>query len=279
MIFDPSLKFVFVKTSKVAGSTIEQILGPELSANAIRTPADTRVGESRQYFRDPTPYRVCWLPAKQLRARVPHLLVDNPLEFTKFLVDRTFGRSPRYRYGSHKLCSPSDSHLSAWAVRRLIGDDQWFASLRVSAVRHPYDMLVSLYLHQGRKGNNSDIGTFEEWITGNPDLLISNWRILREYERRGDVSCYRDPHVSFLIRYESLERDIDTLCGMLGIEASRVLPRLRSIRVHDSGRPSPSSRCAELMGLLTPRAKAIIDCLCEAEMREFGYQPNFDLWS
>lgn len=108
-------------------------------------------------------------------------------------------------------------HLPAQALRELVGRERWTACFSVAFVRNPFDLLVSTYEFSRRdvlldraRGADPDRVAFYE-------RCPSFARFVELYPvMRGDMSSMlcdetNAPIVSYVGRYETLERDVERL--------------------------------------------------------------------
>jgi len=149
-------------------------------------------------------------------------------------------------------------HISAIDVRRVIGEERFENCFRFAFVRHPYDRVVSFYEYSraARLDPKSvqyglpDPGGFEDWLEREPPL--------------GQLHYVADEQgrlmVDFVAKYESLQRDLLTLCWKLKIWPARV-PKLNS------------SKRRHYSSYLTPAIRKTVDRLYGAELEAFGYEP------
>lgn len=97
-------------------------------------------------------------------------------------------------------------HMSANDVKSIIGEDIFNSYFKFCVIRNPYDRMVSSYYFRGAKVSFADyvkktIGTPKPEKTDYNRYLIDN-----------------KPCIDFYIRYEHLEKDLETVCKKLNIE-------------------------------------------------------------
>lgn len=193
MIVSHRHRFIFLKTKKTAGSSIEYALAEICGDHDIITPA-SRDEEPVRAGRGAQNYRLAWhrrSPVASARA--------------------LFAKSPDRYLGFY-------NHMPARRVRALLGEEVWRGYYKFAFERNPWDRQVSLYFW--RYPDAAARPSFRDFIL-NPRWrrTVPNFDI---YGIQGTIA------VDFVGRYESLE---DDLCGVferLGIESEPNLPRLKS---------------------------------------------------
>lgn len=116
--------FVFLKTRKTAGTSIEIALSRVCGADDVITPISPE--------------------DEELRAEVG-------------------GRKPQH-YTSPPLKVRVFNHARARRVRRAIGEEQWDTSFRFAVERNPWDTAVSAYFWSFRPERVANPPTFEEFL-------------------------------------------------------------------------------------------------------------------
>ncbi len=145
MIISHRYRFIFIKTHKTAGSSLEMGLGPVCGDGDIISHMETNLdsGVPRNY-----------LPDTRLgRAYGRH-------RWVRKLVSRHSPRLGAYYY----------EHMPAWRVRELVGDAVWDAYFTFCIERNPWDKLVSYYLWK-RDGQGRAMPPFAAWVMGSPQRL------------------------------------------------------------------------------------------------------------
>jgi hypothetical protein len=186
--------YVFLKTRKVAGSSVELFLrrhcgpddivtalSPEDEAIAVEVGARASTGVATRYAR---PWEL------------------TPRRARKVLRDR---RWPVVRewWG----------HQPAESVRRQLGEEIWQRSFKFSIVRNPWDRVVSSYYW--RRSRRGDQVTLDEVIAD----AGRNWEILAI---DGRVAVDR------VVRFEHLLDGLHEVCDQVGIPRPDELPRLKA---------------------------------------------------
>lgn len=237
MLVAHSHRFIFIKTRKTAGSSVEAALRGYMAPGDIITPlpaADLR-GESRYGGPAAANYT-----HTGLRARVQAAL-GQPGK-------RLFGLQ-RARFVAH---SP------AAEVRRKLDRAVWDGYLKIAIARNPYDMLVSLYFDERNNGRLPAGMSFDSFVRSrfarprNIDLCTVNGRLA----------------VDVLLRYEQLEADLAALGARLGL-GSGPAERLAHLHLNSGKRASPRIAAYYDADLQRYVAARYAD-----EFELFGYDPK-----
>lgn len=237
MILSRGYRFIFLKTAKSAGTSLEIALSRFLSDGDIITPIsaeDERIRQSLGY-RGPQNYRVA--PGRRgcralLRRLVP------------------FG------------CADFYNHMPGCEVRRLLrgdnakpGSDQlWNSCFKFCVERNPFDRVISLYYWCCRTEPRMPLSDFLQ--SPQIDLLT-----------RHGIDVYTDADGKLLVdqvlRYETLEDDLTLLCQRLGLPEPLNLPRAKS------GHRTDRRHYSEL---LTERDRTMIEDRFHRELKLWDYQ-------
>lgn len=164
-------EFVFIKTRKTAGTSVEMLLEP------FCTPKDHIVTEAVPYM------------------ETPHGIVARRLGTGK--------RPPHYKLRTH-----------AYAIefRLALGRDRWRRFTKISAVRNPFDRVVSYFhwLHHERIATMADFGdvraAFGEFV------LNGRWK-----DDRMSVRLPGHNVIDHFVRYEHMHEDIERLSKATGL--------------------------------------------------------------
>lgn len=194
-------QFIFIKTVKTAGTSVESYFEPYCMFDGEWTPSHAR----NEYVSE------AGIVGK--RAQRHH----------KSRLKRQMSR-PKYRH-----------HASASEIKRLVGDDVWNAYFKFTAVRNPFDKVVSKYLFMEMKRNayygrvhlasiqlknffkrkkspfdyangETEIERFRNWIKNGATPIDRN-----KYMIDGE-EC-----VDYFIRFENLQEDTEEVCRKLSI--------------------------------------------------------------
>lgn len=193
MIISHRHRFIFLKTKKTAGSSIEYALADlcgdeDVITVASRDEEPTRPGRRGQNY---------WLPWNRRR----------PVD----LVRSVFTDTPERYVGFY-------NHMPARRVRQVVGEDTWSSYFKFAFERNPWDRQVSLYFWRYRDPEARP--SFDDFIKDARKVRKArNWSI---YAIGDDIA------VDEVGRYETLGADLDRFMERLGLPAGLDLPRLKS---------------------------------------------------
>jgi hypothetical protein len=138
MIVSHKHKFIFIKTRKTAGTSIEIALSKICSGNDIITPI-TVVDEKLRDSFGGVGAKNYKIPFRNYR----------PIDVFNMLINR-------------KLISYVN-HMHAKDIKHFVGDDVWNSYFKFTFDRNPYDKAVSLYYYLG---GDKKYGNFKNFIQG-----------------------------------------------------------------------------------------------------------------
>lgn len=178
MIISHTHRFVFVKTRKTAGTSLEVFLERIAGDDAVVTPIWPEVAghTPRNYMRVDNPVRSAILRARQRQLSGDSR--DHPAYF---------------------------NHIPARGIRRRLGRRRWNAYFTFAFERNPWDKVVSEYFW--RQGNNKNDGDLRDFVLRGD--LSSDFDL---YSLDGETVG-----VDFVGRYENLASDLHTVLDRLGL--------------------------------------------------------------
>jgi hypothetical protein len=179
-------RFVFIKTRKTAGTSLEVFLARHAGARAVVTPVSPEVPGhfARNYESLANPLKDALLKARQ--RRLPGDMRNRPAYF---------------------------NHIHASSVRKRLGRQRWNEYFTFCFERNPWDKVVSRYYFATGRGEFR--GTFRDFVLG--ANLESDFD---HYSLDG-----RTVGVDFVGRYEQLEEDLQSVLDRLNIPAPVALTR------------------------------------------------------
>ena len=194
MIVSHEHKFIFLKTKKTAGTSIELALSALCGARDIITPL-TEIDEAqRKGQRGAQNWRLhgWWGSKRPLWKR----------RFLKFTAED---------YGFY-------NHMPAEQAKALLNDDKaWRSYFKFAFDRNPWDRQVSFYHHRYRR--EAEPPPFASFIHKDRRARINNYEI---YAIDGTVS------VDYVGRFESLEQDLKHALTQVGLTLDAALPRAKT---------------------------------------------------
>ena len=260
MIHDPVLGFIFVKTTKVAGSSFEASIAPFLSRKAIVT-----INENWSIDQSAASVirlrKTHWLPLSRLLAQ----MARHPSKVKSIPLDLLRRRGPR-----HECFSKETDHMTAQQIRDHVGQTEWDRCLKVAIVRSPYDRIQSDYFM--KKNSNLDsinFPSFAEWVIQNPERILRNKRILELSVEDSSGIQKQVIDIDHVIYYEDFETGLRSLANKLNLNEDRLWERFKTTKIHSQFRTDESRLNPEK--LLNTKTKRVIDLLLDSSFDFFAY--------
>jgi len=193
MIFSRQYNFIFLKTSKTAGTSIEIALSRHCGPGDIVTPVTAR----DEKLRRPAGGRG---PMGYAAPLTEHGMADWMRLLTRWRVRRRFY-----------------NHMPATEVRALLSAEVWERAFRFCVVRNPWDRVVSYYFHKFKR---------------EPRPLVDDFltdEVLGKLRREGPGIYCIDGRVAVdqLCRYEELGAELQRVWQRLGLPGTPELPRAK----------------------------------------------------
>jgi len=187
-------RFIFVKTNKTAGTSVEIALSRHCGPADVITPVSPEDEALRRELGCPGPQNC--LPAPRWRS-LP--------EWARTWL-RT--RRPPHFY----------NHISAREIRALVPPAVWHGYFKFCVERNPWDRVVSSYYWKTRDGRDRSI---EQFLAQGRHLGL---------KRKGSGLYTIDGRVAVdrVCRFERLAEDLETIRSRLGIPEPLELPRAKS---------------------------------------------------
>ena len=191
MIVSHRHKFIFIKSKKTAGTSVEIALSRFCGDEDIVTPIVPETTEEleKMGFKGAQNYKL------------------SPLQFTvkdwrKWLK----GKRPAFR-----------DHLPAVYIKKVLGDKIWDSYFKFSIERNPYDKAVSRYYWSTR--NMEPRPTLEQHLNARTPEALSNWHL---YTIDDELA------VDYMMRYEFLEESLHYVEEALALPSPLQLPTAKS---------------------------------------------------
>jgi len=181
-------RFIFLKTRKTAGTSIEAFLEPYAGERAIVTPLGP---DDDAHGHTPRNWRHAFNPVPELMS-MPWVPVLSDLKHRRAFFD----------------------HIPARKLRTRLGRKTFDRYYKFCFERDPWDKSVSLYYWKARDGRPRP--PFDEWALSRG--LPTDWDL---YTIDDGIA------VDFVGRYDNLEHDLRTALDDIGIDATIELPRLK----------------------------------------------------
>jgi hypothetical protein len=194
MIVSHKHRFIFIKTAKTAGTSIEFALATLCGPDDIITPVSRKEEERRGDAGARN-----WEIAEK----------DRPWTYP---IARLFGRHPKWSGAQFY------NHMGATRVKALIGGKIWNSYYKVAVERNPWDREVSNYFFRTRRDHPKP--EFRDWVLDPAQHhLLKNFHA---YSIDGKVA------VDKIIRYENLKTEFADFVHKLGVEEVPELPWQKS---------------------------------------------------
>lgn len=210
-----SRKFVFVKTRKVAGTSVEGLLRRVCGAEDVVTPV-TPIDDAvliaeglvpRNYTKDDT-------TAEQRYVKT--------IEEGDHLAAMTLLKGINYRF---------KNHMTAKQIRSRLADSFWSEAFKFTIERHPYSYVLSASGFSTQTYNRGESEIFgDDELRRRVDIYLS-----KENPKNDNFRSYLDDEgrvcVDFIARYENLLDDLEHCLAVIGAEASATdLPQFKTLR-------------------------------------------------
>lgn len=240
MIISRLHNFVFIKTHKTAGSSMETALASHAGPDDLVTPFGVEE-EMARYRAFPNAFPRNYCADKSLEAAYRDAIAngDEDGSHKAFRALKDTSKRPGFgRHGGAKL------------AQRFAGEALWNSAYKFTIERHPYEKAVSLAWFERRQR----------------DFAISLDSVL-EHKRYRNFDLYamdEKPVVDFIIRFEKLAEDTVIVEKAIGLDIVSRLPRQKSQHRLD---PRPARE------VLTEAQKKSVQATCREEFELFGYEP------
>jgi len=161
MIISHKHKFIFIKTRKTAGTSIEKALLSVCGPDDVITLDHLHQGEDDVFKDDARNYTGKWVPLRELIAS--RTLLDT------MRIGRDWVQRPKFY-----------NHMTACSVKNRIDSNIWNSYYKFCFERNPWDKCISFYYWQGRGGRN--LGSFKNYLLNSKDRgtldqsLPKDWR-------------------------------------------------------------------------------------------------------
>lgn len=195
MIVSHARKFIFIKTNKTAGTSIEIALSRFCEDKDIITPLSPPEDEAKRQELSSRGAQNYWTP-------LYHYTIK---DWGRLLIKRR----KKIRFYNH---------ISAREVKQFVGAKVWDSYYKFCFERNPWDRLISFYYWHCRSGKRPTIAQFLE--SDRPLVLKRSGYEL--YTIDGRVAVDR------ICRFENLDGDLKTVCKQLGISQEPDLPQAKS---------------------------------------------------
>lgn len=194
MIISHKYKFIFIKTNKTAGTSIEIALAKFCGKDDIITPNDPKDEAIRKQLNYPGPQNYA-APFYEYRFRSLYRLIQRQK------------KKPRFYH-----------HMPATEIKALIDERVWNDYYKFCFERNPWDRIISLYYWRSKSKPQPPIS---EFITSSEPHLLNQYGY-RLYTIDDNVVVDR------ICRFENLEEELDTVGKILGFPGKLTLPKAKT---------------------------------------------------
>lgn len=241
MIICHRYRFIFIKTRKTAGSSVEIALSRLCDEGDIVTPLAERLGEEELRRREGGYGPVGWQKN-----------IAEHRGFTEWRRLLLYGRrAPRF-----------GEHARADEICSLVSPNVWRDYFKFSLERNPWDRALSRYYWQKhrweRKPRRSDFPGLHDyllWLEREKPHWISNWS---HYAIGDDIA------VDKMLFFERLVDGLDEVRRQLGVREDLSLPERQAKSGFRPGKGEPAVE-------LDRQSRDLIGRLCAREIRAFDY--------
>ncbi|MFZ2630040.1 MAG: sulfotransferase family 2 domain-containing protein [Desulfosalsimonadaceae bacterium] len=194
MIISHKYKFIFIKTNKTAGTSVEIALARFCGKDDIITPNDPKDEEIRKQLNYPGPQN--WeAPFTAYRFRDIFRMIQRQKKKARFY-----------------------HHMSAAEIRSLLDESVWKNYYKFCFERNPWDRMISFYYWRHKSGPRPPMS---EFIDSNDPELLHKYGY-RLYTINDEVVVDR------LCRFENLESELAEVGRKLGFPENPLLPRAKT---------------------------------------------------
>ncbi len=191
MIISHKHKFIFLKTRKTAGTSIEIALSQFCGPDDIITAIEPKDEALRQELGFPGPQ-------------------NNNIPWKHYNLSTWVSLLKKRRFTKLK------SHIYAGWARDIVGENLWNSYFKFSFERNPFDKAISRYYWSTRDIDSPP--AISDYLESAPTHYISNWSI---YTIDNKIA------VDFVGSYERLSQDLSTITEKIGLPGELNLPRAK----------------------------------------------------
>lgn len=190
MIVNHKYKFIFIKTQKTAGTSIETALSKFCSPTDVVTPISVKDEEYRKSlgFQSPVNYSI-------------------PLKYysTEDYLNLFLKGRKKYFY----------NHMSCEEIRRYLGADIFDSYYKFCFERNPYDKFLSLFFHHGG---------FQRWNSLEEFINKGELEIIKGFDQ---YTIKKVIAVDDIFKYEEMDSALALISEKLELEERLKLPPVR----------------------------------------------------
>ncbi len=231
-------KYIFIKTKKTAGSSIEAALAPSCGRDDIVTALaplseELKRGNGQILAKN-------FMPNPELDAEYRDAVERRDRPRIRELIEQR-----RFK-----------QHMPASEIRAELPPEFWRSAFKFTVERHPYEKAVSLAYFKARKRMDNAEESIDSFI----DQIVQK----RGYVNFPLYSINGEVVVDEIIRTENLEVDLRRVGAQLGIPIPEQLARVKG-SIRSDRRPARE--------ILTEEQKRVVREHCHREFELFGWEP------
>ncbi len=196
MIISHKHKFIFIKTKKTAGTSIEIALSKFCGPEDIITPISEKDEEVRRRLGYPPPQNYL-KPLREYGLR----------DWLRLLL-------------KFKKAKKFFNHMSAEEIKSQVGEKVWQDYYKFCFERNPWDKVVSLYKWETR--NNPEKLSFHDYLNTDRAKVLSTRGGYNLYSINGVVVVDR------VCRFENLRKDLAEICKILNLPEEPFIPKTKN---------------------------------------------------
>ena len=193
MIISHKYKFIFIKTNKTAGTSIEIGLSRFCAPSDVITPVAREDERIRKRLGYPGPQNIV-------------------IPYSKYGV-----KDWLYKLVQQKT-KQFYNHMPAYKIKPVLGPRIWDDYFKFCVERNPWDRTISCYYWKTR--NRNPAPTITEFIDSG-EVNVLKKKGFQLYTINGKVA------VDHICRYEDLDKELETIAQMLKLPQKITLPRAK----------------------------------------------------
>jgi hypothetical protein len=251
VIISHSRKFIFIKTIKTAGSSLELALSRYCAPGDVITRLWPDEEEVRRHIGGVAP--------QNYHARPPRS--GSVWVFSDPKWNLGF-RGALMRLAGRKQGRVLHQHWKAAQLRQMLPEEVWSNYFKFTIIRNPFHRIESQYYWEnfGITKYDKSVHTYEsfdQWLRYNGEAINLNWATYTEDDRI---------LVDHIIKYEELDDGLREVERRLGLDGGLV-ETMATVRAKEGVRPKdrPAGETLE------HRHRRLIEIMCEKEIALGGY--------
>ncbi len=246
MIYSQKRNFIFIKTTKTAGSSVEIALSTFCANGDILTPLSEGDEEIRVALSGIGAQNYKWR-SEEKPWDILRDIKNRPRRYRKLLKHPFKKTDP--------IINKFDEHMTSSDVKLILGNEVWENSFTFTVERNPWDKAVSAFYWQNR--NNLKLQTLDEYIESRykkHQHKISNWNFYTENNKL---------LVDKILRYECLDEDLKNLGEFLNLSGLKLPDYKAKGNFRENRLPAGK--------ILSTKSIDLIGRMCQKEIEYFGY--------